>query len=250
MKICIKQLSQSFPLPRAADQAVLAGINLHIEAGCFTVILGESGCGKSTVLNLVAGLLSPTAGEILANGAVISGPSPERSILFQQPSLLPWLTVAENIAFGCKLRGETAGLQDRVDELIRMIGLVGFEERDPVELSLGMAQRVCLARALIGKPKALLLDEPFGALDICNRIRLQSELLRIWQRERFTALLVTHDIDEALVVGQQVVVLGGRPATILSVHGVDLPYPRDITSPAFFEARRVLLQELQAATSD
>ncbi len=249
MKICINQLSQSFPLPRAVDQAVLAGINLQIEAGCFTVILGESGCGKSTVLNLVAGLLTPTVGEILANGAVVSGPSPERSILFQQPSLLPWLTVAENIAFGCRLRGERAGLQARVDELIRMIGLVGFEERDPVELSLGMAQRVCLARALIGKPKALLLDEPFGALDICNRIRLQSELLRIWQRERFTALLVTHDIDEALVVGQQVVVLGGRPATILSVHGVDLPYPRDITSPAFFEARRVLLQELQAATS-
>jgi ABC-type nitrate/sulfonate/bicarbonate transport system ATPase subunit len=249
LKIAINQLTQAFPLSRATNLSVLAGINLQIAAGCFTVILGESGCGKSTLLNLVAGLLPPTAGEILADGQRVSGPGPERSILFQQPSLLPWLTVADNIAFGCRLRGEMEDLPGRVEQLIRMIGLQGFADRYPAELSLGMAQRVCLARALIGKPKALLLDEPFGALDICNRIRLQSELLRIWQRERFTALLVTHDIDEALVVGQQIVVLGGRPTTILSAHAVDLPYPRDITSPSFFATRRLLLQELQAATT-
>ena len=248
MKISIRNLTQSFPLSRSKSLLVLAGLDLQIEEGSFTVILGESGCGKSTVLNLVAGLLPPTSGEILIDGMPVNGPSPERSILFQQPSLLPWLTVAENIAFGCRLRGELDDLADRVDAMIRMIGLVGFEDRHPAELSVGMAQRVCLARALIGKPKALLLDEPFGALDICNRIRLQNELLSIWQRERFTAILVTHDIDEALVVGRQVVVLGGRPATILSQHTVSLPYPRDIATPLFFETRSEILAELRAAT--
>ena len=130
-----------------------------------------------------------------------------------------------------------------------MIGLVGFEDRHPVELSVGMAQRVCLARALIGRPKALLLDEPFGALDIFNRIRLQNELIQIWRHRPFTGVLVTHDIDEALVVAQKIIILGGRPTTALSVYTVDLPYPRDIASLSFFEARSQVLQKLRAATT-
>lgn len=249
MKIHLRKLSHRFPLSGATRIPVLDGLDLEIEAGSFTVILGESGCGKSTLLNLVAGLLSPTSGDILANGAPVKGPAPERSILFQHPSLLPWLTVAENIAFGCRLRGELDGLSERVEALMRMIGLLGCEELHPAELSVGMAQRVCLARALIGAPRALLLDEPFGALDLINRTRLQNELIRIWQQQRFTAILVTHDIDEALVVGGRIVLLGGRPVTVFSSHAVDLPYPRDIASPPFFEVRGRILAQLRAVTS-
>jgi ABC-type nitrate/sulfonate/bicarbonate transport system ATPase subunit len=248
LKIQFTNLCQSFPLSRTETLPVLSGLDLRIESGCFTVILGESGCGKSTLLNLVAGLLMPTSGEILASGQPVTGPSPDRSILFQHPSLLPWLTVADNIAFGCRLRGEVAGLQERVNQMMRMAGLAGCQDRHPAELSVGMAQRVCLARALVGVPKALLLDEPFGALDICNRTRLQNELIRIWQDQRFTPILVTHDVDEALVVGEQIIVLGGRPASIISVHDIELPYPRDIASQPFFEARSRILRELQAAS--
>ncbi len=190
----------------------------------------------------------PSSGQIQANGKTVIGPAPDRSILFQQPSLLPWLTVAENIAFGCRLRGELDTLKGKVEGLMQMIGLVGFEDRHPVELSVGMAQRVCLARALIGQPKALLLDEPFGALDIFNRTRLQNELIKIWQQRPFTAILVTHDIDEALVVAEKIIILGGRPATALSVYDVDLAYPRDIASQSFFEARSQVLHQLREAT--
>lgn len=248
MKIEARGLCQSFPLPRDRMHPVLAGVNLSVEAGCFTVILGESGCGKSTLLNLLAGLVMPTAGHIQADGKPVRGPSPDRSILFQQPSLLPWLTVAENIAFGCRLRGELDAIQGKVHDLMQLIGLVGFEERHPAELSVGMAQRVCLARALIGQPKALLLDEPFGALDIFNRTRLQNELIEIWQRRPFTAILVTHDIDEALVVAEKIIILGGHPATALSVYDVGLAYPRDIASQPFFEARGQVLHQLREAT--
>lgn len=132
--------------------------------------------------------------------------------------------------------------------MMRMVGLDPFKDRHPAELSVGMAQRVCLARALVGTPKALLLDEPFGALDICNRTRLQNELIRIWQAKRFTSILVTHDVDEALVVGKQIIVLGGRPAAIFSEHDIDLPYPRDIAGRPFFEARSQILRELQAVS--
>lgn len=248
MKIETQEVCQSFPLTRGKSHPVLEGVNLTVEAGCFTVILGESGCGKSTLLNLLAGLVMPTVGQILANGKPVIGPSPDRSILFQQPSLLPWLTVAENIAFGCRLRGEFDTLQSKVHDLMQMIGLVGCDDRHPAELSVGMAQRVCLARALIGQPKALLLDEPFGALDIFNRTRLQNELIKIWQHRPFTAILVTHDIDEALVVAEKIIILGGHPATAQSVYDVDLAYPRDIASQPFFTARGQILHQLRAAT--
>lgn len=249
LKIEARDLSHSFSLSRRNRHAVLDRVSFRIESGCFMVILGESGCGKSTLLNLLAGLMTPTAGQILANDTPLNGPTPDLSILFQQPSLLPWLTVADNIAFGCRLRGEVDGLREKVDGLIRMIGLAGFEDLYPAELSVGMAQRVCLARALIGQPRALLLDEPFGALDICNRTRLQDELIQIWRQRRFTAVLVTHDIDEALVVAERIIVLGKHPATALAEYEVDLPYPRDIASHSFFEARSQVIQLLRAATT-
>lgn len=248
MKIEAQNLCKSFSLSQSRSQSVLEGIDFFVDSGCLTAILGESGCGKSTLLNLLAGLTKPTSGQILADGRPVSGPSPDRSILFQQPSLLPWLTVADNIAFGCRLRGQLDALQDKVEALMRMIGLVGFEDRHPAELSVGMAQRVCLARALIGQPSILLLDEPFGALDIFNRVRLQNELIHIWQLRRFTAILVTHDIDEALAVAEKIIILGGSPTKARSVYDVKLPYPRDIASQSFFEARSQILRLLRTAT--
>lgn len=249
MKIEAKDLCRSFTLPQHRNHAVLNQVNLVFESGSFTAILGESGCGKSTLLNLLSGLNLPTSGQLLADGKPVLGPSPDRSLLFQQASLLPWLTIADNIVFGCRLRGDMYHLEQRLAAWLRLIGLVSYENRYPAELSVGMAQRVCLARALIGQPKALLLDEPFGALDIFNRIRLQNELIQIWQQAPFTGILVTHDIDEALVVAQKIIVLGGSPATVHSLYTVDLPYPRDIASLSFFEARSQVLQQLRDATS-
>lgn len=249
MKVETVDLSLSFSISSEKHVSVFSGLNLVIEPGTFTVFLGESGCGKSTLLNLLSGLLPPTSGEVRADGIVVTAPSPERSILFQQPSLLPWLTVKENVAFGCRLRGDVDDLDVRANDLIRMIGLAGFEDRHPAELSMGMAQRVCLARALIGRPRLLLLDEPFGFLDICNRSRLQNELIGFWRQEKFTPVLVTHDVDEALIVGQQVIVLGGRPTSALSTYEIDLPYPRDISSQSFFSLRAAIITQLRSAAN-
>lgn len=249
LKIETVNVSQSFPLSKVRCLPVFSGFDLVVEPGSFTVLLGESGCGKSTLLSLLAGLVDPTSGEIREDDIIITGPSPDRMILFQQPSLLPWLTVKENISFGCRLRGDKDNLDARVNDLIQLIGLVGFEERHPAELSVGMAQRVCLARALIGRPRLLLLDEPFGSLDVCNRTRLQNELIVFWRERKFTAILVTHDVDEALVVGERVIVLGGKPTQVCSVHDVDLPYPRDISSQDFFALRASIINQLRVATS-
>ncbi|NJL60011.1 MAG: ABC transporter ATP-binding protein [Desulfobacteraceae bacterium] len=190
---------------------VLKDISFIAEDGDFVVVVGESGCGKSTLLNLIAGLLPLTSGDILADNQKITGTHPSRSILFQQPSLLPWLNTMENIVFGCKLRGELNNLEERSEQLIEIMGLSGFENHYPHELSVGMAQRACLARALMGHPKILLLDEPFGALDSMNRTRLQEELIEFWAVENFTVIFVTHDIDEAIVLGNKICGFG-RPS--------------------------------------
>jgi len=247
MNIQLKNIEKSFHLPGRQKLKVLVDISLTVPHGSFTVILGESGSGKSTLLNLIAGLSKPSVGQVIANDQNITGPDPSRSMIFQTPSLLPWLTVEENISFGCRLRGDTSNLSQRVNELIAMTGLQGFEKSHPTELSLGMAQRVSLARALIGKAKILLMDEPFGSLDSINRTRLQSELINIWQRIGYTGILVTHDIEEAVAMAQQIVLLGGRPSSIQKIIDIDLPYPRDLTGEDFFKARSKVLQELHKA---
>jgi len=232
------------------SRAIVEGVNLQLASGSLTAIIGESGVGKSTLLSLLAAIRQPTSGQVLADGKPMTGPSPDRILLTQQPSLLPWLSVADNVVFGCRLRGEVDNLSERLHGVVSLIGLLGFEHLYPAELSVGMAQRVCLARALIGQPRALLLDEPFGALDIFTRLRLQNELIAIWQQRPFTGILVTHDLDEALIVGQQVVILSGHPATVASVCPIDLPYPRDIASLPFFEARAQVLAKLRALSSN
>ena len=238
MKIEINRVCKSYHLSRHRQLSVLNNIDLTIESGSFTVILGESGCGKSTLLSMIAGLIKPSSGEILVDGLPVAGPSPARTLLFQQPSLLPWLTVAENIAFGCRLRGDKEKLTERVQVLIEMIGLTGFANNHPPQLSVGMAQRVSLARALISKPEALLLDEPFSSLDTFNRVNLQEQLTQIWQHKKYTTLLVTHDLDEAMAVGQKIILLGGCPCEIHAEYDIESPFPRKTSSPSLLEIRQ------------
>ncbi|MCP4024165.1 MAG: ABC transporter ATP-binding protein, partial [Desulfobacteraceae bacterium] len=201
MKIEIEKVSKIYNKSKKENHPVLKDITFSIEPGDFVIILGESGCGKTTLLNLLAGLERPTSGKILVDGNQIRGIHPSRSLLFQQPALIPWLSVQENVAYGCKLRGDTDKLDYRVHQFLEIMGIAGFAEALPSQLSLGMAQRVCLARALVGHPHVLLLDEPFASLDTFTQAHIQEELVNIWLSEQFTAVFVTHDIDEAIRLG-------------------------------------------------
>ena len=226
--IYTKNLSFSYASGKNNHLDVLDNICLEIGAGDFIVVLGESGCGKTTLLNLLAGFLTPTRGDVYIDDTRITGPHFSRSLIFQKPLLLPWLSVKENIAFGCKLRGDTAQLSGRVEKYITMIGLKGFEQSSPDSLSLGMAQRVAIARSLIGKPEVLLLDEPFTALDFNTRSHLQDELVKLWKQLHFTAIFVTHSIAEALKVGQKIIILSSRPARVLHFIDLNSDIPRDL----------------------
>ena len=233
--------------------AVLDSVSLGLDSGSAVAVIGPSGCGKSTLLRLVAGLLSPDLGTVTADGAPVSGPGPERGVVFQQNALFPWLTLAQNIRFGLDEQGLARSEADvRVDAWIRAVGLEAFADQRPGALSGGMAQRVALARALAPEPGALLLDEPFGALDRITRGQMQELLVSVWRRTRATLLLVTHDVEEALVVCDRVVVMSPRPGRVLADIPVDLPRPRtlsDRTSQEFVELRMQVEAVLHDAMS-
>jgi sulfonate transport system ATP-binding protein len=214
-------------------------VSFHVEPGEFLALVGPSGCGKSTILRAIAGLDNDYRGEVRANERAVHGPDLARGIIFQEPRLFPWLTVAENIGFG--LQGFGQQRTTRIQELIELVALNGFERAYPHQLSGGMAQRVAIARALAPNPAALLLDEPFGALDAFTRIRLQNALEAIWLKRKMTSVLVTHDIDEAIALGQHVVILTPRPGRVSRILAIDLPYPRDRGSESFAHYRRELL---------
>lgn len=224
----VENLGYSFTSRGKGKIPVLEDVNIEIKKGDFVVILGESGCGKTTFLNLLAGIYKAGRGAVYVNDSKITEPHFSRSFIFQQPTLLPWLTVKENITFGCNIRGETRWLNRRLAEYIELIGLVGSENLYPHSLSQGMAQRVAIARSLIGNPEILLLDEPFTALDYYNKSRLQGELIKLWKKLNFTTVFVTHDIEEALIVGQKIIILGERPAKVVQTIDIDSPYPRNI----------------------
>ncbi|MDQ3811416.1 MAG: ABC transporter ATP-binding protein [Chloroflexota bacterium] len=225
---------------RFGDMAVLAGIDLRVEPGEIVVLVGPSGCGKSTLLRVLAGLETDFSGEVSVGGVPVRGPSQAVGVVFQEPRLFPWLTVAENVAFGLR-RGQARA---RVAETLAVVGLTEFATALPKQLSGGMAQRVALARALVTEPHALLLDEPFSALDAFTRMRLQDHLLAAWERYRPTLLLVTHDLDEAVYLADRVVLLGERPATVQLVRGVEVPRPRERGNLALAALRADLLQAL------
>ena len=220
---------------------VLNHVSFHMEPGEFVALLGPSGCGKSTLLRLVAGLEPPKAGTLLVDGARITGPHPSRVVMFQDPTLYPWRTVRANVSLGLEARGLLRTHGYRVDEALRLVGLTQFETAYPHQLSGGMAQRVSLARALVNDPTLLLLDEPLGKLDSMTRITMQGELVSLWQRTGVSALLVTHDVEEALFMANRVIVLSDRPAAMKADITVDLPYPRHRGDPRLADLRRQVL---------
>ena len=242
MKIEIEKINKFYD---QSGHFVLKDISFAIDDGDFVIILGESGCGKTTLLNLLAGLDLPSSGRIMVDGEEVSGIHPDRSMLFQQPTLIPWLTVMQNVAYGCNLRGDTDQLEYRVRQFLEIMGLSAFSDSKPNQLSLGMAQRVCLARALVGRPSALLMDEPFASLDTFTQAHIQEELVNLWLSENFTAVFVTHDIDEAIRLGNKIILLAGEPATITDTFKIEEPYPRDRNHQKFKDIRMEILERFK-----
>ncbi|WP_326542220.1 ABC transporter ATP-binding protein [Pseudorhodoferax sp.] len=242
----IRGLSKRYASTQAegGELQVLQDIDLHVPAGRFVSIVGASGCGKSTLLRLVLGLDDQYEGRIELDGQAIAGTGPERGIVFQDHRLFPWLNVAQNIAVGLRNAPlSQAEKRERVAEHVALVGLQGFEQSFPHQISGGMAQRVAIARGLVNRPRVLLLDEPFGALDALTRSRLQNELQRIWQAERITMVLVTHDVEEAVFLGDRVVVMQPHPGRIRRIVDVDLPHPRHRSDPRFIALRDDVLAD-------
>jgi len=225
-KIAFERVSCTFELAGRPLRAVHE-VSLDIAEGEFVTVVGPSGCGKSTLLNLAAGLQAASGGRVCVDGEPVAGPSPQRGVIFQQYALFPWLTVAENVAFGLHIAGRPAAEREAtVARCLELVGLTAFAGALPKTLSGGMKQRCAIARAYAMNPSVLLMDEPFGALDALTRVRLQDELLQTWQREQRTVLFITHDVDEAVYLARRVVVMAARPGRIHEVVDVQLPYPR------------------------
>jgi NitT/TauT family transport system ATP-binding protein len=230
----------------ARAHEALTGIDLEIDAGEFIVLLGPSGCGKSTLLYLIAGLEEPTAGAITAHGLPVAGPGPERSLIFQETSLFPWLNVWQNVSFGLSVRGVSVEKRkETARQVLKRVGLSDAFEKRPDELSGGMRQRVAVARALAMEPEVLLMDEPFAALDVQTRVKMQGFLLDVWDASKASVLFVTHHIDEAIALADRVVVFTARPGRIKAIVPIDQPRPRDLTSPTSLALRVELTALLQ-----
>ena len=240
--IVITGVDKRFPVP-SGEIVALQGIDLAIPRGEFVCLLGPSGCGKSTLLNAIAGFSAPTSGAITVDGRAVSGPGPDRGMVFQEYALFPWMTVAENVAFGLEIKGMSAAdIAPRVAALLDMLKLSEFRDRFPKDLSGGMRQRVAIARILALDSPVMLMDEPFGALDALTRRSLQDELLRIWAATAKTIVFVTHSIEESIYLADRIVVLTYRPGTIKRDVRVTLPRPRDSATPEFNALKRELSQ--------
>ncbi|WP_210644028.1 ABC transporter ATP-binding protein [Pseudomonas sp. Tri1] len=236
----IDNLSHGFALD-GQHLPVLDRVSLDVAPSEFVALLGPSGCGKSTLLRLVAGLEPADSGALLADGLPIKGPDPSRVVVFQDPTLYPWRRVWDNVALGLEAQGLLKTYSAKVDEALEKVGLSPFSRAYPRQLSGGMAQRVALARALVNEPRLLILDEPLGKLDSLTRIAMQKELIDLWQRQGYTALLVTHDVEEALLLANRVIVFSDRPAAIKAQLTIERPYPRHRDDPYLVDLRRQIM---------
>ena len=249
-QLSIQGVSRVFTSPKGQATQALTPVDFEVRENDFVTILGPSGCGKSTLLRIVAGLDQPTTGQVLLDGVSVQGPGADRGMVFQSYTLFPWLNVEQNIRFGLRERGMPEHEQkERSDDFIAKVGLRGFEQHFPKQLSGGMQQRTAIARALANDPKILLMDEPFGALDNQTRVLMQELLLGIWESAQKTVLFVTHDIDEAIFMANRVAVFSARPGRIKTELAVDFPHPRHYTiktSPEFMALKAQLTEDIRA----
>lgn len=212
---------------RNGDMVALNGVSLDIHDNEFVCVVGPSGCGKSTLLNIIAGLSEPTDGKVYCDGKEVTGTGTERGVVFQQYALFPWLTVKKNVKFALEMRGIKGERADKeAMKYLDMVDLTGFADHYPKELSGGMKQRVAIARAYAAEPEVLLMDEPFGALDAQTRTQLQTELLHTWENQKKTCFFITHDVDEAIILSQKVIIMSARPGRIKDIVDINIPYPR------------------------
>jgi ABC-type nitrate/sulfonate/bicarbonate transport system ATPase subunit len=227
----------------------LQNIDLFVETGEFVCIVGASGCGKSTLLNIVAGLIPPSAGQVLVDGQLALGPGADRGMVFQGYTLYPWLTVADNIAFGLRVRRQSkAQIKERVSYYLDVVGLTKFANAYPKQLSGGMKQRVAIARALANEPAVLLMDEPFGALDAQTKEQMQAFIREIWEKTHTTVLMITHDLEEAVFLSERIYVMSAHPGAIKQAYKVPLPQQRDLDiklSSEFIQVKRNVIHALQ-----
>lgn len=248
-QLSIQGVSRVFVSPKGQKTQALTPVDFEVRENDFVTILGPSGCGKSTLLRIVAGLDQPTTGQVLLDGQPVQGPGADRGMVFQSYTLFPWLTIEQNIRFGLRERGMPEREQkERADYFIAKVGLRGFEQHFPKQLSGGMQQRTAIARALANDPKILLLDEPFGALDNQTRVLMQELLLGIWEQAQKTVMFITHDIDEAIFMASRVVVFSARPGRIKAEIEVGFPHPRHYTiktSPEFMALKARLTEEIR-----
>lgn len=245
--IDINNVTKTFTNVNGEVTRALTDISLKIEPGSFVSFIGPSGCGKSTLLRLIAGLIEPDSGELVLDDNKITGSGYDRGLVFQNPTLFPWLNVYENIAFGLRARGIFKEKKKMIDEYIELVGLKGFEKNFPHQLSGGMAQRAAIARALVGHPKVLLMDESLGALDAFTRMNMQDEILKIWKEKNMTVVMVTHDVDEAIYLSNKIVVMSPRPAKIEEIIDVKLSGQRARNNPEFLRLRSEILKVLNFA---
>ena len=246
-KVCLKLENVSKVFAKVESDGVthaLQDVSTEMQSGEFVSLVGPSGCGKSTILRLVAGLITPTLGRVTVDGKEVDGPSPERGLVFQNPTLFPWLTVEKNISFSLDMRGAAVGKAERVKHMLEITGLEKFRNDYPAQLSGGMAQRVALVSPLINAPEIQLLDEPLGALDAFTRMNMQDEILNIWTQRRQLALMVTHSIDEAVYMGTRVLVMEANPGRIVADIKISEDFPRDRSSAGFVEYRNEILNKL------
>jgi NitT/TauT family transport system ATP-binding protein len=242
--ISVRDIGISFPGKQRAEPIhVLRSVNLDVWRGEFVCIVGPSGCGKTTLLNIITGFIRQSKGDVLVQGTPVTGPHPKRIFVFQDNGVFPWLTVEQNIEFGLSRRPRHER-RETVHHYVQMVGLTGFERAYPRELSGGMRQRVEIARALAPNPEIVYMDEPFGALDFITRMKMRTDLTRIWQEEKKTILFVTHDIEESVQLADRVVVMSQRPGTIRKQIEIDLCRPRDLDSPEYLQVRDEIFQTM------